>query len=130
MSIVDKFIKNYTDSNKERIKKIVDEIDALAPKYRKYKDSDITSESLKLKSRLQNGESKESIMVDAFALCREAILRRQKMFAYKVQLEAAVSMQDNVVAEMKTGYTLLNLSPQELNSGSRKEADVTGQTLF
>ena len=34
------------------------------------------------------------------------------------------------IAEMKTGYTLLNLSPQELNSGSRKEADVTGQTLF
>lgn len=34
------------------------------------------------------------------------------------------------IAEMKTGYTLLNLSPQELNSGSRMEADVTGQTLF
>ena len=44
MSIVDKFIKNYTDSNKERIKKIVDEIDALAPKYRKYKDSDIKNQ--------------------------------------------------------------------------------------
>lgn len=126
MSIVDKFIKNYTDSNKERIKKIVDEIDALAPKYRKYKDSDITSESLKLKSRLQNGESKESIMVDAFALCREAILRRQKMFAYKVQLEAAVSMQDNVVAEMKTGEgkTLVQVFCAYLNALSGEGVHV------
>ena len=56
----------------------------------------------------------------------------QKKFALPIEIMDLFPQRNTLdgIAEMKTGYTLLNLSPQELNSGSKKEADVTGQTLF
>ena len=53
--------------------------------------------------RLRNGETIEDIMPEAFALCREATRRRLGMFHYDVQIEAAAAMQNNCIAEMKTG---------------------------
>ncbi len=117
-SIMDGLFKNYTASNKNRIKATVDKIDALAPKYRKYTDSDITKDSLRLKQMLAKGTKKEDIMVEAIALAREAIYRKLKKFPFKTQLEAAVAMQDNVIVEMKTGEgkTLVQILCAYLNA--------------
>ena len=132
MSITDGLFKSYTDSNKARIKKIVDQIDALAPKYRKYNDADFARETLRLKDKLKSGASKKDIMVEAFALVREAIYRKHgktneiRKFPYKCQLEAAVSMQDGIIAEMKTGEgkTLVQILCAYLNALDGKGVHV------
>ncbi len=106
--VIDKLIGNYTRNNKRRVKKIVEAIKEKSSEYLEKSDSFFARKTEELKRRLQNGESKESVIVDALALCYAAIHKIKGYKPYDVQLEAAVAMQGahyqgHVVAEMKTG---------------------------
>ena len=89
-------------------------------------DSELSSQTDMFRKRLKNGETEEDIMVEAFAVCREATRRCLGMFHYEVQLASAVAMQDNCISEMKTGEgkTLVQILVAYLNALSGKGVHV------
>jgi len=87
----------------DRLSKIVDKINTIEPKYKKFKDSDFAVETEKFKNRLQKGEDLASVMPEAYALVREATLRILGKRLFDVQLMAAVAFFEGKVAEQKTG---------------------------
>ncbi|MFC1625030.1 preprotein translocase subunit SecA [Patescibacteria group bacterium] len=86
-----------------RLSKIVDEINSLTSKYKKFKDKDFSKETEKFKERIKKGESLEKILPEAYALAREASDRTINLRPYDVQLMASVALFEGKVVEQKTG---------------------------
>lgn len=126
MSMSDKLFGTYTQRNKKRINDIVKEICSLEDKYKSMSDSELSSQTDIFRKRLKNGETEKDIMVEAFAVCREATRRCLGMFHYEVQLASAAAMQDNCISEMKTGEgkTLVQILVAYLNAISGKGVHV------
>ena len=103
MSMSDRIFGSYTTLNKKRVMGVVNEVNSLAQKYASFSDEDLTAMTDEFRSRIRNGEKVEDFKAEALAVCREAIERRLGMRPYDVQIEAAVAMDPNVIAEMKTG---------------------------
>ncbi len=125
MSMSDTIFNFFTNKNRARIKAVVSDTSKLASQYASITHSQekikfrikntnevkiMTKEEFEFfkrtedfRRRLRNGETVEEIMPEAFALCREATRRTLGMFHYDVQIEAASAMQNNCIAEMKTG---------------------------
>ena len=74
----------------KRIRAQAEEILELAPKYEKMTDAELKDQTSVLKGRLENGETLEDILNDAFALVREASFRVLNMRHYLVQLMGGI----------------------------------------
>lgn len=128
MSMSDKIFGNYTVQNRNRIRRIVSQIDSesVKNKYASMSDSELQSMTQKFKDKIKSGGTLDDVIVDALAVCREVTKRQLGMFHYNVQVEAAVAMHDNVVAEMKTGEgkTLVQILSAYLNALEGKSVHV------
>ena len=102
----------------ERFKKLADEIDSLDEKMSKLKDKELKEYTSIFKERLSKGETLEDILVEAFAVCREACYRTLKMKPFYVQLLGGLAIHYGNIAEMKTGEgkTLTETMPAYLNA--------------
>jgi preprotein translocase subunit SecA len=87
----------------DRLKKVVDKINAFEPKVKKLKDSDFARKTDEFKKRLEKGETLDELLPEAYAVVREATYRVLGMRHYDVQLMAAVALFEGKVAEQKTG---------------------------
>src|SRR5690554_3470021 len=87
----------------KKISKIADKIDALADDYKQLSDEELKGKTIEFRNRLQNNETLEDILVEAFATVREAATRVLHMTPFKVQLMGAIAMHNGNIAEMKTG---------------------------
>ncbi|MDV3163372.1 MAG: preprotein translocase subunit SecA [Pigeon pea little leaf phytoplasma] len=115
------FVKQFRNPSKRylnKIKKVADKIDQLSNMMSQLKDEDFPKETLKLKQKLKNGMSLDNILVEAFALVREASTRVAKITPYYVQLLGAIVLHKGNIAEMKTGEgkTLTAVMPAYLNA--------------
>ncbi|WEX20515.1 MAG: preprotein translocase subunit SecA [Candidatus Phytoplasma citri] len=115
------FVKNFYDPSArylKKIKKVADKIDKLSHIMSQLKDEDFPKETLKLKQKLKEGVSLDNILVEAFALAREASTRVAKITPYYVQLLGAIVLHKGNIAEMKTGEgkTLTAVMPAYLNA--------------
>src|ERR1035437_6148656 len=102
LSVLTKFF----DSNEKEINKLkplVLEINSLEDKMKKLKDSDFPKKTKEFKERIQEGESLELILPEAFALVREAAKRTIGQRHFDVQLMAATVLSEGKIAEQKTG---------------------------
>src|SRR4051812_25120554 len=100
------FLTKFFDSNDRevtRIRPIVDQINVLEEKTKKLKDTDFPKKTAEFKKRLQNGETLDELLPEAFALVREAARRTVNMRHFDVQLIAATVLASGKVAEQKTG---------------------------
>ncbi len=70
----------------KRMRKIVDQINALEPTISALSDADLSAKTPEFKQRYQNGESLDKLLPEAFAVCREAAKRVMGMRHYDVQL--------------------------------------------
>ncbi len=91
------------DREIERLKPVIAEINAFSKEYEKLKDTDFPKKTQELKNRLQSGETTDTILPVAFALCREASKRTTGLWHYDVQLMAGVVLSRGKIAEQKTG---------------------------
>ncbi|AGR40758.1 preprotein translocase subunit SecA [Spiroplasma taiwanense] len=123
--------------------KIADQIISLESEYEKLNDEQLKTKTSEFKERIANGESLDSILVEAFATVREAANRILGMKTYRVQLIGAIILHQGDIAEMKTGEgkTLTGLFPAYLNalSGlgvhvvtvneylSKRDSEINGQ---
>ena len=116
-----KLFKNLFDYETKELKKInklVDQIEALDNDMKKIKDVEFKAKTDEFKTRIENGETLDDILVEAFALAREACFRAIGEKPYRVQLIGGVAIHRGNIAEMKTGEgkTLTTVLPSYLNS--------------
>lgn len=118
--LIRRFKKIFDDENKQlkKIGKIADDILALEEKYAKMSDEDLANQTEKFKQQVQDGISLDDILVEAYAVVREAAWRVLGLKAFKVQLMGAVTLHEGDIAEMKTGEgkTLTSIFPVYLNA--------------
>ncbi|MCA9332493.1 preprotein translocase subunit SecA [Candidatus Saccharibacteria bacterium] len=109
----------------KRLTKRVNDINKLAPKYKKLSDKKLREQTDLLKKRLKK-ESLDKILPDAFAVVREAATRTLGQRHYDVQLVGGMAMHEGNVAEMKTGEgkTLVATLPMYLNALTEKGAHL------
>ena len=102
----------------KRFEKLADKIVALDEDMQKLKDADFKKKTEEFKERLKNGETLDDILVEAFALAREAASRTIGEKAYYVQLLGGLAIHYGNIAEMKTGEgkTLTTIFPAYVNA--------------
>ena len=100
------------------IETIADEIIALEAQTASLSDEALKNKTDEFKTRLSNGETLDDILVEAFAVAREASKRVIGEFPYRVQLMGGVVLHRGDIAEMKTGEgkTLTAVMPAYLNA--------------
>ncbi|MER1999564.1 MAG: preprotein translocase subunit SecA, partial [Lysinibacillus sp.] len=94
------------DPNKKDLKKLeatANKVEALADQMAALTDEQLQAKTPELKNRVANGETLEDILVEAFAVCREAAKRVLGLYPYRVQIMGATALHDGNIAEMKTG---------------------------
>lgn len=120
-------IFNIADKREmKKFNKVVDEIDALEPKFQKMSDRELKNMTNVFKDRLNNGETVDDILTEAFAVAREASKRVLGMRQYRVQLVGGIVLHQGRIAEMKTGEgkTLVATAPVYLNALTGKGVHV------
>jgi preprotein translocase subunit SecA len=102
----------------EKFKKIADEIIALDEKMSKLSDEELKNKTIEFKERLKNGQTLEDILVEAFAVAREAAYRVIGEKPFYVQILGGLAIHYGNIAEMKTGEgkTLTSTMPAYLNA--------------
>ena len=123
------FFKSLLGDNQNalmrRLKRRVNDINALEEKYKKMKDPVLRKQTDILKKRLEK-ESLDKILPDAFAVVREAARRKLGQRHFDVQLIGGMALHEGNVAEMKTGEgkTLVATAPVYLNALTEKGVHV------
>ena len=87
----------------KRMRKIVDQINALEPTISALSDADLSAKTPAFQERYKNGESLDKLLPEAFAVCREAAKRVMGMRHYDVQLIGGITLHEGKIAEMRTG---------------------------
>ena len=118
MGLFRKLFGSYSDRQIKKLKKIADEIEALAPTYAAMSNEELAGVTAKLKQRLADGEELDDILCDAYAAIREADERVLGKRPFYVQLLGAIILHQGRIAEMKTGEgkTLVATMPAYLNA--------------
>ncbi|MEM9901895.1 MAG: preprotein translocase subunit SecA [Pseudomonadota bacterium] len=97
---------------------VVEKINALEPEFEKLSDAGLIEKTADLRARVENGESLDTLLPEAFANCREAARRALGLRAFDVQLMGGMFLHHGNIAEMKTGEgkTLVATFPAYLNA--------------
>ena len=82
---------------------LIDQIDACQLAVQRLSSEQLRSQSLELRFRAKSGEPRETLLVDAFALVREAATRTIGLSHFNVQLLGGIEIQRGAIAEMETG---------------------------
>ena len=100
-------LKKIFGSRNERmlrsLQPLVDQINALEPTIEKLTKDELRQKTSEFKSRLEKGETLDDMLVEAFAVAREAARRALGLRPYDVQLIGAMVMHKGMISEMKTG---------------------------
>ena len=118
MGLLTKIFGTYSDHELKKIYPIADKIDALEEEYKALTDAQLQAKTAEFKERLQNGETTDDILPEAFATVREAADRVLGLRPYRVQLIGGIVLHQGRIAEMKTGEgkTLVATLPAYLNA--------------
>ena len=104
---LDKLAKKLFGSANDRyltkLQPRVEAINALEPEMEKLRDSDLQAKTQEFRNRLENGTDLDDLLVEAFAVVREAAKRSIGLRHYDVQLVGGMVLNDSSIAEMKTG---------------------------
>lgn len=125
-SMIEKIIGSYSDRELKRINPIVDQIEALEPEIKALSDEALKAKTSEFKKRLEDGETLNDLMPEAFAVVREASQRVLGMRHFRVQLIGGVVLHQGRISEMKTGEgkTLVATLPVYLNALTGKGVHV------
>ena len=118
MGLIQKIFGTYSQRELKSIYPIADKIEALEEEYRALTDEQLQAKTPEFKQRLQQGETLDDILPEAFAAVREAADRVLGLRPYRVQLIGGIVLHQGRIAEMKTGEgkTLVATLPAYLNA--------------
>lgn len=108
----------YQSFQLRKVKKILKKINALKHKMESLSDQELSAKTVEFRRRLAKGETLDDLLVEAFAVVREADRRILGMFPYDVQVMGGIVIHEGNVAEMSTGEgkTLTATMPVYLNA--------------
>ncbi len=126
MGLITKLFGTYSDRELKQIYPVVDKIEALEPAYQAMSDAQLAAKTVEFKGRLDNGETLDDLLPEAFATVREAAVRVLGLRPYRVQLVGGVVLHQGRIAEMKTGEgkTLVATLPAYLNALTGKGVHI------
>ncbi len=106
------------DAKLKKLEKTVEAVMALEEEYRALTDEQLQAKTEEFRQRLNNGETEDDILPEAFATVREAADRVLGMRPYRVQVLGGIVLHQGRIAEMKTGEgkTLVSTMPAYLNA--------------
>lgn len=118
MSLFDKIFGTHSEKELKRIDPIADNIEALDKDMQGLTDDELKAKTAEFKKRLADGETLDDLLVEAYAVVREAADRVLKMKHYKVQLIGGIILHQGRIPEMRTGEgkTLVSTLPAYLNA--------------
>ena len=116
-----KFLKKLFDHDYKELKRfnlLADKIIELDEEYQKLSDEDLKNKTLEFKNRLNDGETLDDLLPEAYATVREMAYRKLGEKAFYVQLVGAIAIHYGNIAELKTGEgkTLVTTFPAYLNA--------------
>lgn len=103
IEFLEKIFGNHSDREVKKVMTIVNAIEELEEPMGKLSDEELKNKTVEFKKRLQQGETLDDLMVEAYAVVREAVKRVEDKRLYQVQLICGVILHQGRVAEMKTG---------------------------
>ncbi|MBL0650821.1 preprotein translocase subunit SecA [Aeromonas caviae] len=117
-TLLTKIIGSRNDRTLKALRKIVKQINAMEPQFEALSDSELQAKTAEYRQRLEQGETLEQLLPEAFATVREASRRVFGMRHFDVQLIGGMVLNSNRIAEMKTGEgkTLTATLPAYLNA--------------
>ena len=126
MGFFEKIFGTHSQNELKRIYPIVDRIESMDAEMQSLTDEELRNKTKEFKQRLENGETLDDILPEAYAVVREAAWRAIGMKHYRVQLVGGVILHQGRIAEMKTGEgkTLVSTLPAYLNALSGKGVHV------
>ena len=118
MGLIKLLFGDYSKREVKKVNPIKDKVLALEESFAKLTDKELQAKTPEFKQRLQNGETLDDILPEAFAACREASWRVLGMKHFPVQIIGGVILHQGRIAEMRTGEgkTLVATLPAYLNS--------------
>jgi preprotein translocase subunit SecA len=121
-NLVKKVVGDPTERALNRYRETVDKINALEPAMKQLSDAELRAKTDEFRKRLADGAELDSLLVEAFAVVREASVRTIGLRHYDVQLIGGIVLHSGRIAEMKTGEgkTLVATLPLYLNALSGK----------
>ena len=124
--LITKIIGSRNDRYLKKLRKVVNEINKLEPQMQALSDTELKAKTAEFKQRVADGESLDAILVEAFAVVRSASERVFEMRHFDVQLIGGMILNDNKIAEMRTGEgkTLTATLPAYLNALTGKGVHV------
>ena len=122
MAILDRVLRAGEGKKVKALAEIVPDINALAVQMSAMSEAELRGKTSEFKSRLDRGETLEDLLIESFAVVREAATRVIGQRHYDVQLMGGAALHAGWVAEMKTGEgkTLVSTLPAYLNGLSGK----------
>ncbi len=126
MGFLQKIFGNKNQRELKKLQPIVDRIASFEPAMKKKSEEELRAMTPELKRRVDKGESLDSILPEAYALVREAGVRRLGMRHYDVQMIGGIMLHQGKIAEMRTGEgkTLVATLPTYLNALTGKGVHV------
>ncbi|MDA3972386.1 MAG: preprotein translocase subunit SecA [Desulfobulbaceae bacterium] len=125
-----KVLTKVFGSKNERVLKaiqpMVDEINSLEPAMQKLSDEQLTAKTTEFRDRVAAGETLDDLLIEAFAVVREAVIRVTGMRHFDVQLIGGIVLFQGQIAEMKTGEgkTLASTLPVYLSALAGRGAHI------
>lgn len=118
MSFITKIFGTHSERELKLVIPIVDQIEALEPTMVNLSDAELRNKTIEFKNRLKNGETLDDLLVEAYAVVREAAKRVLGIRHFRVQLMGGIILHQGRIAEMKTGEgkTLVSTLPAYLNA--------------
>ncbi len=103
MGLVEKIFGSYSKRELKRIKPILDSVLALEERYKQMSEEELRGQTAYLRGKLEDGETLDTILPEAFAACREATRRVLGTPHYPVQIIGGIVLHQGRIAELKTG---------------------------
>ena len=126
MGILKSLFGSYSEKELKRIKPMQEKVLSYDEEYRKLSEEELKGKTAEFKARIEGGESLDSILPEAFAVCREASDRVLGMRHFPVQILGGIVLHQGRISEMKTGEgkTLVATLPAYLNALSGKGVHI------
>ena len=126
MGFLEKIFGTYSEREVKKLQLIADKIEALDYSMQSLSDEQLQAKTIEFKDRISKGESLDSLLPEAFAVCREASSRVLGKKHFRVQLLGGMVLHQGRIAEMKTGEgkTLVATLPAYLNALTGKGVHV------
>ena len=126
MGLLEKIFGTHSENELKRIYPIVDRIEAMDEEMQQLSDTERKGKTAEFKKRLEEGETLDDILPEAFAVVREAASRTLHIKHYRVQLIGGIILHQGRIAEMRTGEgkTLVSTLPAYLNALTGKGVHI------